>query len=330
VPTSGEPAVTVADISDLTVDRAGMDLLDQDAMPLQSTVLRARRVIVRLDAATVVYHAANQRIRTRTSAHDGLLAYVTFGPRATGTVEGLQVRPGMLVVAEPTSEVGFVVDPGWESVTVLVPPEHIRAHMAVRRRDGEFRCPRGVEVLRTDPALARALFRWGKRLATAASKAPARFDVGRVERDAAQVELLEALLAAMRSTDTLETQRTERTRQAHDRIVTIAEDYVLSRAGERVHVSDLCRAADVSERTLECAFKEVVGLTPVAYLMRLRLHRVRAALLAAEHGSTRVSIEALKWGFWHFGEFARAYKACFGERPSDTLRRPLLGSSTPA
>jgi hypothetical protein len=31
----------------------------------------------------------------------------------------------------------------------------------------------------------------------------------------------------------------------------------------------------------------------------------------------------LNWGFWHFGEFSRAYKECFGELPSDTLRRKL-------
>jgi transcriptional regulator GlxA family with amidase domain len=77
----------------------------------------------------------------------------------------------------------------------------------------------------------------------------------------------------------------------------------------------------VSERTLEYAFKEVMGLAPMTYLVRLRLHRVRQALLAETQGSTTVSAEALNWGFWHFGEFSRAYKACFGELPSDTLRR---------
>jgi len=66
---------------------------------------------------------------------------------------------------------------------------------------------------------------------------------------------------------------------------------------------------------------EVMGLTPVAYLIRVRLHRVRRALLAATQGSTTVSVEALNWGFWHFGEFSRAYKDWFGELPSDTLRR---------
>jgi AraC family ethanolamine operon transcriptional activator len=95
----------------------------------------------------------------------------------------------------------------------------------------------------------------------------------------------------------------------------------LSRIDKPLFVTDLCAAAGVSERTLEYAFKEVMGLTPVNFLNRLRLHRVRQALLAASQGSSTVSAEALKWGFWHFGEFSRAYKACFGELPSDTLRR---------
>jgi hypothetical protein len=29
----------------------------------------------------------------------------------------------------------------------------------------------------------------------------------------------------------------------------------------------------------------------------------------------------MNWGFWHFGEFSRAYKNCFGEVPSKTLRQ---------
>ena len=240
----------------------------------------------------------------------------------------------MLLVAEPETEAGFVVDPGYESIAMLVRPDDVQAHQTARQRAAECRWPHGVEVLRTDPAQARALFRLGKRLAVAASKKPALFEEGRPERAAAQVELLEALFTALRSADKIEPTGMERTRQGYSRIVKIAEDHVLCPVGERVNVSDLCQAADVSERTLECAFKEVTGLSPVAYLIRLRLHRVRAALLAAEPGSTHVSVEALKWGFWHFGEFSRAYKQCFGELPSHTLRRRQisadLGSNTVA
>jgi AraC family ethanolamine operon transcriptional activator len=50
-----------------------------------------------------------------------------------------------------------------------------------------------------------------------------------------------------------------------------------------------------------------MGSTPMAYLVRLRLHRARQALLAGTHGATTVSTVALDWGFWHFGDFSRAY-----------------------
>ena len=99
--TTAQPAVTVVEISDPTVLGAGIELLDQDVMQLQSMPLRARRVIVRLDPAAVVFHSTNLRVRTRTSVREGLLAYVTFGPQARGTVNGLPVRPGLMLVAEP-------------------------------------------------------------------------------------------------------------------------------------------------------------------------------------------------------------------------------------
>ena len=79
--TSAHPAVTVVDISDLAAANAGMDLIELDGMSLQSLPLQAKRVIVRLDSATIVYHFTNLRLRTRTKTQKGLLAYVTFGPR---------------------------------------------------------------------------------------------------------------------------------------------------------------------------------------------------------------------------------------------------------
>jgi transcriptional regulator GlxA family with amidase domain len=77
----------------------------------------------------------------------------------------------------------------------------------------------------------------------------------------------------------------------------------------------------VGERSLEYAFKAVMGMTPTAYLTRVGLHRVRKALQAAPRASTTITAEALNQGFWHLGEFSRAYRDCFGELPSATLRR---------
>jgi AraC-like DNA-binding protein len=226
-----------------------------------------------------------------------------------------------MLAAKTGAEGMFVVEPGWESITLLIPPQDIRMHLRSRQREDEFRMPHGVEILQADTDKVRGLFAWCKRLVDVAARLPTLFGEGKKERDTAQVELLENLLATLGAAHDLVPARAERTLQARNRVVKIAEDYALAHVDESLYVSDLCRAAAVSERTLEALFKETMGLTPMAYLVRLRLHRVRQALVDATHGSTTVSAEALNWGFWHFGEFSRAYKDCFGELPSDTLRR---------
>jgi len=291
---SDQSSVTVVEISDPTEANTGVELLDLDAVQLQSMPLRVRRVMVRLVSAAVVFHSTNLRVRTRTSVRKGFLGYVTFGPQACGTVNGLPVRPGVMLAAEPETETTFVAEGGWESITFLLPPEVIRAHLTARRRASEFRLPKRVEPLQVDAERVRGLFEWGKLLVDTALQQPTLFDEQAKERVAAQDELLETLLATLRVADEFESTRSDRTRQAQSLIVKTAEDYALSQTGDRLYVT---------------------------YLTRLRLHRVRQALMAATQGSTTVSIEALNWGFWHFGEFSRAYRECFGELPSETLRR---------
>jgi AraC-like DNA-binding protein len=226
-----------------------------------------------------------------------------------------------MLAAAPDAEASFVADAGYESIAFLLTPDEIRAHLTARQREGEFRVPRGVEVLHVHRDSVRKLFEWGRRLVDAAARQPALFNEREIERNAAHVELVELLLVVLGGAHDFEPSHSDRTRQAQALIAKIAEEFALSQSNDHLYVSDLCRVAGVSERTLEYAFKEVMGLTPVTYLIRVRLHRVRQALLAATQGTTTVSTEALNWGFWHFGEFSRAYKDCFGELPSDTLRR---------
>jgi transcriptional regulator GlxA family with amidase domain len=159
----------------------------------------------------------------------------------------------------------------------------------------------------------------GRRLVDIAVKQPTVFDVPQTQA-AAHIEVLETLLATLGTAGPFESAAEDLTRQAHSRVVQFAEDYALSHTAEPLYVTDLCEAAGVSERTLQYAFRQVMGMTPVAYLRRLRLHRVRHALRTATQASTTVTTEALRWGFWHFGDFSRAYRSCFGELPSDTLR----------
>jgi len=317
-----QPAVTVVDLSDPAIAGQDFELADLDTLQLASTVpFRARRVVVRFEGGAVVYHSTNHRIRARTQVLGGRLGFATYGRRTKGTVNGLAIHPELLVAVEPGTKVVIVTDVGYESISLLVPPSEIHAHLRDRGREADFDSPKGAVNLRADGASVRRLFDWGKKLVDTAARQPALFDHRKDRRDAAQVEMIETLLATLGTARNIEPTRADHARQSQSLVVKTAEDWALSHAHDRIYVTDLCRAAGVSERALEYAFKEVMGLTPMAYLVRLRLHRARQALLAGTHGSTTVSAVALDWGFWHFGDFSRAYKDCFGELPSDTLRR---------
>jgi AraC family transcriptional regulator, ethanolamine operon transcriptional activator len=322
-------AVTVFEISDPTAIGQTIEVIEQDAVQLESRPLRVRRIVVRLGTSVVMFQSTNLSIRTRTRLQNDFVAFVAFGPRAAGTLNGLPVGPNRVLASMSGVEVEFVVAGGYESVSFLLPPDDIRAHLRGRHREDEYRLPDGVELLQPSPAAAHGLYGWGRRLADVAARQPEVFDVPQTQT-AAQIELLETLLATLGSAGRVESAPQDLTRQAHSRVVKITEDYALAHAAEHLYVTDLCEAAGVSERTLQYAFKEVMGMTPVAYLTRLRLHRVRQTLRAATHRSTTVTAEALRWGFWHFGEFSRAYKGCFGELPSDTLRRKSHAAFKPA
>jgi len=314
--------VTVELIRDPTVAGSGIAGFDLDAVQLQATPFRARRVTIRLPRLTVLFLAAGVALRTHTAVRAGQVAYVAYGPKSRGTLNGVAVRPGLLVAAGENAKAQLVVEAGWQSVNLLLPPQDLVAHLRARQPGVEIQPPQGLALLQVEPQRVQALFRWGHRLARAAAARPALFEGREHERAAAEVEGVEMLLAALRGADDLRPSRSDRSRQAQSRIVQRAEDYALAHAGEPIYVTDLCRAAAVSERALEVAFKANLGLTPMAYLVRLRLHRARSALQAARRtGGATVSAIALDWGFWHFGEFSRAYKACFGEAPSQTLHR---------
>jgi AraC-like DNA-binding protein len=131
---------------------------------------------------------------------------------------------------------------------------------------------------------------------------------------------MDSLFATIESCNPAETVDTNRKGKSYSQVVRTCEDYTLDLEERRPYLSELCAIANVSERTLQYAFQDIMGMSPLTYLHRLRLHRARDELRMAKVGSTTVSEVAMNWGFWHFGEFSRAYKNCFAETPSSTLR----------
>jgi AraC-like DNA-binding protein len=99
-----------------------------------------------------------------------------------------------------------------------------------------------------------------------------------------------------------------------------AVEYVHEHVAEPMSVSDIADAAGLSVRATQEAFQRHLDQTPMTYLLRTRLERVRRDLVQADASGTSVQTIARRWGFAHLGRFSAAYRSEFGEYPRATLR----------
>jgi len=104
-------------------------------------------------------------------------------------------------------------------------------------------------------------------------------------------------------------------------LVEHAETWALADLDQPLHISTLCRALAVSERTLRKAFHKTHGVPPCRHLRMLRLSQARRALLSADGHFVTVTEIATGFGFVELGRFSVEYRKLFGESPSQTLSR---------
>ena len=312
-----QKAVSVVRITDPTVIGDTIEVLDQDIISLASEDFEVKRITVPFEECCLVYQWTNARTRV----HEAFDACTILGPNAHGNLDGAELQPYAMMMAGPGAHAEIIVDRQYESVALLVPPKVLEEHLSLRGRTIGSAIPEGAEVWHPGVKSARENFELGLRIAVAAEESPEIFDDSNFARYGAQVEFLDSLLATIESCGNDEHVDTDRKRRPYSQIVKTCEDYTLNLDERRPYLSELCAVAHVSERTLQYAFQDIMGMSPLTYLHRLRLHRARDELRHAEKGSTTVTDVALNWGFWHFGEFSRAYKNCFGEVPSRTPKK---------
>jgi AraC-like DNA-binding protein len=95
-------------------------------------------------------------------------------------------------------------------------------------------------------------------------------------------------------------------------------DYISTRLQDDLSLDQLEQETGKSSRTLEYAFTEIVGRTPIGFIKALRLQQSRRLLLEGRFPSVKKAAAAC--GLWHFGRYSIDYRLHFGELPSDTLK----------
>jgi transcriptional regulator GlxA family with amidase domain len=104
--------------------------------------------------------------------------------------------------------------------------------------------------------------------------------------------------------------------------LTRAIAFIDNNADADISIVDIARAAYVTVRAVQLAFRRHLGTTPTAYLRRVRLERAHEQLRAASPtDGTTITQVAARWGFADPSRFTALYRSVYGQLPSHTLRK---------
>jgi AraC-like DNA-binding protein len=102
--------------------------------------------------------------------------------------------------------------------------------------------------------------------------------------------------------------------------VRLVEEYIEANWRAPLDIETLAAVTGGSTRSIFKAFKEARGVSPMAFVKRVRLENARRALQRLDEKTSVIDI-ASECGFLNPGHFARDYRTAFGELPSETLRQ---------
>jgi AraC-like DNA-binding protein len=181
-------------------------------------------------------------------------------------------------------------------------------------------------TVRPDPALLSRLRKLHKAVGQLAHDTPDILDMPEVRR-ALEEQLIHVMVRCLAEGAGVEATMSDR---RHNAVVARFEEFLEANPDRPLYLTEICPAIGVAERTLRAACEEHLGMGPIRFLTLRRMHLVRRALLHAHPSEATVTRIVTDQGFWELGRFSVAYRALFGESPSETLRRSSeLASSSP-
>ena len=273
-----------------------------------------------LDGVSLLYITINQTVLQRGYGPPNMIAvFMPHEGSAPAFAYGQRLERGQCVTVVG-AEVEAVTHAGYQETDLGFDMDACRSQLEALN-GGSFNVKFGTTIAAPGPEWIADMTARVEWLLAAARKHGAGLSNPLLRRS-----LADHLLAAMVRFDTspADIDSTTRNATASRRVaVRLAREYIHGRLSEPLPLSELCRHAGLKVRTLETGFREVTGLTPIAYIRSLRLNTVRRALHDPSARQRSISDIALDNGFWHLSQFASDYRKLFGETPINTRRRGL-------
>lgn len=288
---------------------------DQRYTQMSPGEFRGRIDLTQINGREVMRERWGRRIRYRGSPPPGTFA-LAFRLAGAGRVNWLghdADRDGVVIQA-PGIEAEFVGD-DWDGFVLSVPEQEVISTIsALRRTDIASRDIHGLGKL--SPNGAGVLRAFANHLLNVAAAATSPDDA--VMLDKLSQQYVRMLLLDLTTGFDAEWRQVSPTRPAQ--VVRKATDLVLANTGSTIGLTEICREAGVSLRTLHYAFQNVTGAPPASWLRRMRLNSVHRTLNRSAPAQALVKRVAIDHGFFHAGHFSAQYRRLFGCLPSETLR----------
>ena len=242
---------------------------------------------------------------------DGWTLYRQSHPvRANGQV----MNEDEVFAVPPGSEFCLACKPSHEWISVHIPTSLLFPSTP----ELEFASCARAQLLKPPPHVTRRFTSLVHRVLATTESQPQLLDCP-VAVDSCRHELLSAAQELFASCQHAEGRHFDRWR----RLTKSTLELAMSHPDQSLSVAELARQTGVPERTLRTAFHRSYGVSPQEYLRIQRLYEARRLLRASCQDRTTVTQIAFGLGFWDLGRFAGAYGSLYGERPSETLRKPV-------
>lgn len=184
---------------------------------------------------------------------------------------------------------------GYQVVVFAVEPEWFGAHMDFRKAP---QCLSFSELVVRDPSIFQHI--------KSAYKAFMQSDLCQLAQDCLPYESLAPLVERYGHSKEIAPQRIGRSTLASLR------DFMMAHLSEPIHLQQLAELCDLTPSQFQRHFKATVGITPYAWLTRLRLEQAMK-LLKANRSGTDVAHQV---GFYDQAHFSKSFKQTFGISPS--------------
>lgn len=219
-------------------------------------------------------------------------------------------------VYKPTTEVAVVSHPFFEAIDVSIDEAELNS-MATSLEYPDLDTIVGKrEMIACEPHKLNKLRSLLQFICREAENPPHRLTGRRALQTMVRTEvptlLLQALISSKPTRKTMGATSKNRTLQ-------LAVEHFHQLPYDNCSLDHFCIETGINKRSLQRAFRDRYGISPMAYAKALGLNKVYKVLKNSDPKTTTIANVAADCGFWHMSQFGQDYRHHFGELPSQTL-----------